>query len=331
MISRFVGRAAATIGALTLVACNTTASPIIGNHHPSASQTVYWDLFANNPNPPISAAALPLSPTSTVTSVGSSNNLLFSAGMAIDQGGRLWISTFPSGGGITANVFTLPISASSTPVLTFNLPSSGDIDHLIFDSSGNLWASDYTNGLVYEFNGPFTTSGTLTPAITVTLGFSPQGLALDRSGNLYVSSHNSSGTNSIAVFSAPVTSSSTAAFYLNGLVGPGGLAFDSSGDLFASGGGASDAIVEYLASDLTSGATPSVVDSTSMTSGNYEADMAFDKSGNLYVADCGNAASVGIRSYPTGSASFSSSMAPSATFTDSSITAAGCAWGIAIK
>lgn len=318
---------------MVIAGCNSSSSGAIVPGHHAAAQTAYWDEFSNASQPQVSLASLPLTASSSVTNVPSSTQLLFSAGMAIDSTGRLWVSAFPSGGGIIAAVFNLPISASSTPALIFNLPSTGDIDHLTFDAAGNLWASDFTNKVVYEFTGPFTASGTLTPAQTVTLtGFvHPQGLALDASGNLYVSNSGSSGTNSIAVFSAPVTSGSTAAFYLDGLSDPGGLAFDAHGDLFASTNGAGFAIDEYDANDLTSGATPSVVDTTGLNSNNYEADMAFDKAGNLYVADCGSAATVGVRSYPTGSASFSSSMAPSATYQNGNITTGGCVWGIAIR
>ena len=329
--------ARATLGILALVASGTLASCTSGSsslpppRKPSSGQTAYWTLFASASNPQIQAAALPLSASSTVTSVPGSNAIQFSAAMAFDSSARLWITSFPSGGGITAAVYSLPITSGSTPALTFNLPSGGDIDHMTFDAAGNLWMSDFSLKKVYEFNPPFTASGTLTPAVTVSVASftHPSGLALDAAGNLYVTDFGSSGLNSIAVFTAPVTSASTPAFYLNGLSNPGGLIFDAQGNLYASTNGpAQSSIVRYNAGNLVSGATPDVVDTTGLGTQNYEADFAFDSTGNLYVADCGNASVAGIRSYPTGSSSFTSSLAPSATYTNANVN--GCVWGIAI-
>lgn len=261
--------------------------------------------------------------------------LLDSNDMRFDSSGRLWILSRTNSGAQTALVFTPPISTSSTPSLVFNLPTSSDIDHLAFDNAGNLWVSDYAGVKEYEFTPPFTTSGTLTPAVTLLLpGFThPAGVAADASGNVYVSNLGSTGTNSIAVFTAPVRSNSTPAFYLNGLAGPGGLIFDSQGNLYASSNNSSpQSIVRYNSNHLTSGAMPDVVNSTGLSGQNYEADFAFDSAGNLFVADCGapnNGA--GIRSYPTATSAFSSTLAPSSTFTDPDINAVGCVWGIAIR
>lgn len=315
------------IGAL-LSACSTSASTV----HPG--QTVYWTLFASAANPQIQFATAPLSATSSVTTVPSSAQLDLASDMRFDSSGRLWVLSRPSAGVHNALVYTLPLAASSTPALTFVLPVSNDLDHLTFDSGGNLWVSDFAGLKEYKFTGPFTTSGTLVPAVTLTLtGFThPSGVAVDASGNVYVSDVGSSGANSIAVFTAPVTSASTAAFYLTGLSSPGGLIFDSQGNLYASSNtSGTDAIVRYNANNLITGATPNIIDSTGLGTMNYEADFTFDAAGNLYVADCGapNVAA-GIRSYPTGSMAFSTTLAPSATYNNANINAVGCVWGIAI-
>jgi hypothetical protein len=297
-------------------------------------QTVYWTLFATAGNPQIQFAGAPLTAASTATTVPSSAALLEASAMRVDSSGRLWVLCAPSSGVATANVYALPLTAASTPTLTFTLPASDDIDHIIFDSAGNLWASDFAGLKVYKFTPPFTTSGTLVPAVTLTLvGFThPSGVAVDASGNVYVPNVGSSGANSIAVFTAPVTSASTIAFYLTGLNAPGGVIFDSQGDLYASNNAnGNTSIVRYNAGNLSTGATPNIVNPTGLTGQNYEADFTFDSAGNLYVADCGapnNGA--GVRSYPTGTSAFAATLAPSATYTNASINTIGCVWGIAI-
>ena len=174
------------------------------------------------------------------------------------------------------------------------------------------------------------------PAITLALpGFThPSGNAVDAAGNVYVSNLGSTGTNSIAVFKAPVSSASVPAFYLNGLTGPGGLIFDAQGNLYASNHPSSGqkSIVRYNSNNLVSGALPDIVDATGLGTQNYEASFAFDALGNLFVADCGAPGNgAGIRSYPTATTPFSATLAPSVTYTNATINSVGCVWGIAIR
>jgi hypothetical protein len=70
------------------------------------------------------------------------------------------------------------------------------------------------------------------------------------------------------------------------------------------------------------------VDSAGLKGAPYAANFAWDASGNLYVADCGNAANV--RVYPLATKRFSSKLSPSVTHRNASLKTIGCAWGIAI-
>ncbi|HVT39441.1 MAG TPA: Ig-like domain-containing protein [Gemmatimonadaceae bacterium] len=329
-------------GVITTVAAGTstitaTSEGISGaaNVTVTPAQTIYWTFFNGQATTPqIQSASLPLTAGSALTNVPPSATLRVTAGMTFDASGRLWVISYPQGGGIVAAVFVPPVTAASAPALVFTLPPSGDIDFLSFDRAGNLWASDYTNNVEYMFTPPFTASRTLVPSVTLSLpGFShPAGNAVDAAGNVYVSNIGSTGTNSIAVFTAPVSSASVPAFYLNGLTGPGGLIFDAEGNLYASSHPSGQkSIVRYNRNNLVSGALPNIVDMTGLGTQNYEAAFAFDAAGNLFVADCGapnNGA--GIRSYPTATSPFSSTLAPSATYTNSTINL-GCVWGIAIR
>jgi hypothetical protein len=303
---------------------------------PPMNLAVYWDLFNAGTQNQLQFAPWPLTTSSPTTDISGNvgNNLQCTSGMTFDSSGRLWVISNPSGCSApfpsVIQVFQPPVTQSSTPVLTFALPGTGDKDSLTFDSSGNLWVEDNFNSTVSEFSGPFTSSHTLTPALTLSTGINaPSGVAVDTSGSVYVANNTSSGTNSIAVFHTPV-SASTVPTFLNGLHGPGGLIFDSQGNLYASSNpnvGAS--IVRYNSNNLGNGATPSIVDSAGLTGQPYEANFAWDALGNLYVADCGSAASVKV--YPLSQSTFSSTLAPSVMYTNPAITSVNCVWGIAIR
>ncbi len=327
---------------LFLTACSTpgtaTAPPVAAaasSDSVSAKATphVYWTLFAGSGYPQIQFAKVPLTAKSQVSNVFSSqkNTLNYSSGSHVDSLGRLWVIVFGKNSGKpgTALVFKLPLTASSTPLYTFVLSGTDDPDHLTFDASGNLWVNSQNNNSALEYTGPFKKSGTLSPATTVTDGLDgPSGIALDASGNLYISNFASSGSNSIAVFTAPI--SNREPYYLDGLYSPGGLVFDKQGNLYASSNGSShaDAIVRYNSGHLTSGSKPSIVDSTGLQH-TYGSDFSLSPTGDLYFANCGSTGSIIV--YPTSTKSFSSSLAPSVNYTNADLKEAGCGWGIAIK
>jgi len=299
-------------------------------------QTVYWDLFKAGTQNQLEFAATPLTMSSPFTDISGTvgNALHCTSGMTFDSSGRLFVlSAVNSCSAPYASllqVFNVPVTQSSVPVASFTLPGTGIDDNLTFDNSGNLWIEDNFNNSVSEFTGPFTSSRALTAALTLTNGIlSPSGVAVDAAGDVFVANQQSHGTNSIAVFHAPV-SNATVPTFLNGLTGPGGLIFDTQGNLYASNNpGANAAIVRYNVNNLGSGATPDIVDPAGLAGLNsYEAGFAWDAEGNLYFADCGNNGAV--RVYPTATSQFSSSLAPSVGFTTPPVTGVECAWGIAI-
>jgi hypothetical protein len=319
------------------------ANPNLLTEDVTSHQRVYWTLFAGSAYPQVQIAAVPLHATSKTTSIfnNSNNSLLYSSGMHVDETGRLWILGFGvyRGDPGSVSVFTLPLRMTSTPKYTFVLSGTSDPDHLTFDQLGNLWVNSHGNNAVLEYTGPFTKSGTLRPKTTLTDGIiSPSGIALDRTGNVYVSLSTSEGGHSIAVFKAPASNKTP--FYLRGLDGPGGLIFDAKGNLYASSNGAPDAainggpraaIVRYDSGDLAKGDSPSISDSAGFPAGSYESDFALTKTGDLYYANCGSAGSVGVYVYPTSKKAFSSNLSPSVVYTNTYLQDVGCAWGIAIK
>jgi hypothetical protein len=306
-------------------------------------QRVYWDLFNGQAGLQyqLESAALPLAAKSSAVEISgtSGNKLRCTAGMAVDAKARLWVLSYPNGCSApysaSLQVFTSPVTQSSTPAYSFALPGVGDDDNMTFDRAGNLWVEDAYNSAVYEFSPPFVSGTTLIPAVTLTNGISrPSGIAVDAHGDVVVSNVRSTGVHSITVFHAPVTSLTTPTF-LDGLQTPGGLIFDARGNLYASNNpanGKGSAIVRYNSNDLGNGATPSVIDRAGVGGIHgvpYEAGFAWDALGNLYLADCGNEAS--LKAYPLATTPFSARLSPSVVYTNPSITMLGCAWGIGIR
>lgn len=294
---------------------------------------VYWTLYAEPSLPQIQVARAPLKTKSKVTSIDGTtkNGMNYTSGLTVDKSGRLWVLAFgPSyGNPAVVLVFKTPMKATSVPEYTFTLSDSQSPNALAFDPSGNLWVSSPGNHDVLEYTGPFTKSGTLTPAITLNGGtLQSYGVAFDKKANLYISISNSTGTDSIAVDAPPYN---TYPFFLSGLTSPGNLAFDKNGNLYTSSNAYPQAsIVRYNSNDLQSGDTPSIVDTTGIPSASFMSSFAFDAKGNLYAANCGGASVAGVAMYPTGKKPFSSKLAPTVTYTNSEIESAACVWGIAV-
>jgi sugar lactone lactonase YvrE len=296
-----------------------------------AGQFVYWTLYASRTYPEVEFAKTPMKKKSKVTNVGgnTANLLNYTSGLTFDASGRLWILSFGKyeGNPVTAVVFKLPLTPSSKPEYEFVLSDTDGSNAIAFDPSGNLWVSSPGNNEVMEYTGPFTTSGTLDPAFTLNGGtLVPYGVAFDASSNIYISVENSTGGDSIAADAKPYTSYP---YFLDGLDKPGSLTFDKDGNLYGSTNGSSPALVRYDKDDLKSGDKPSIVDLNGLPSESYLSAFAFSSTGDLYVANCGNADSAGIDVYPTSHKAFSAKMKPSLLYSNADIREAGCAWGIA--
>jgi sugar lactone lactonase YvrE len=188
-----------------------------------------------------------------------------------------------------------------------------------FDKFGNLWASDTGNNRVLRFDAPPTThesaslvigQSTFTTFASATSqsGLStPSGIAFDSSGNLWVADRSNSR---VLKFNAPFTSGEPASLVIgqstfttfasatsqSGLNYPQGIAFDSSGNLWVADQGNSR-VLKFSAPFSTGEIASLVIGQSTFTAKSCATTqsglclpygIAFDSSGNLWVADQGN-------------------------------------------
>jgi streptogramin lyase len=131
---------------------------------------------------------------SSITQVSCCNG---ASGLAVDQGGNVWV----------ANYFGNSISeVSSSGTVLLNGQTGGGVDHpeaVAIDGAGRVWVSNFHKGTLSVFGGnKLPSPGTpLSPGAGLgtdaQLG-SPFALAIDQSGNLWVT--NSNGANTVTAF-----------------------------------------------------------------------------------------------------------------------------------
>lgn len=192
---------------------------------------------------------------------GAGAHFHFPNGIAIDSSGNLWVT---DSGNNEIRKITTPGAVVTTPYgsvtgvpgrtnasgnsATFNTPSA-----IAVDSSGNLYVADRgnneirkidtTSNMVSLFAGSSGgTAGSGNNAVGTSATFdAPSGIAIDSSGNLYVSDTNNfeirmivpTGTNAVSTYAG-----ATSAGYVNDVSGkarfnyPFGIAVDSYGNLY---------------------------------------------------------------------------------------------------
>jgi sugar lactone lactonase YvrE len=221
----------------------------------------------------------------------------------------------------TGEAASLVIGQASFTVNDYTITNATSLNSpygLAFDPSGNLWVADLLNGRVLEYTAPFSTREAASlvigePSFTATndevskTGLNaPNSLAFDSSGDLWVVdghrvleyatplvTHEAA---KLVIGQNTFTNSSTATT-ATGLNMPNGLAFDPSGNLWV-GDKLNDRVLEYAAPFSTFEAASLVIGATNFTYSSQPypikptatgldqpTGLAFDSSGNLWVAD----------------------------------------------
>jgi sugar lactone lactonase YvrE len=200
----------------------------------------------------------------------------------------------------TKTIFGISCTENATTTLTSSLSGPRCC---VFDSAGNLWIANYTNGTIQVIPistgtlfGVSVTANTLTTVTTVTTN-GPWGLAFDGTGSLYISNF---GHNTIQVlpistgtlFGVSVTANTLATLFTGApLNGPANMAFDPSGNLYVANSGGSNIVVvpkftgTLFGTSVTANTPIALSNATGLA---QPRGITFDSSGNLYYSDFSN-------------------------------------------
>jgi sugar lactone lactonase YvrE len=285
-----------TGGTATVSAGATATASVSYARRPGSG--ALWVVNSNAPTSLAYSAAQLAASTSAApaTAVGTGGGVL----AAFDASGNLWVANANSSTVVAFTASQLGASGSPTPAVTLsaNAGSLNSPAWLAFDASGNLWVANFNNSTVVAFTASqLASTGSPTPAVTLSatagsLNF-PVGLAFDATGKLWVS--NAIG-NTVVAFTASqfaASGSPTPAVTLSASSGslnyPSGLAFDASGNLWVSNA-FGNTLVAFSPSQLAASSSPTPAVTLSATAGSLlnPSGLAFDASGDLWVANVGN-------------------------------------------
>ncbi|HUE09057.1 MAG TPA: hypothetical protein VMP41_16655 [Acidimicrobiales bacterium] len=249
-------------------------------------------------------------PAVVLTSDGSSS-ISGPSGLVFDASGDLWATNGGPGSGSVVEFTRSQLTASGSPTPAVTISSNGtNVDSpygLAFDTTGNLWVSNYSGNTVVKFAAnQLGTSGATTPAVILTMPGSgltacgPNGSAFDASGNLWVPCYKQNQVLEIAKSSLGSTGTPSPAVTLsstgNSLNQPEYATFDGSGDLWiVNSNTGTSTVVEFKADNLTSSGSPvpdvtlsptGVGTPTASLASPYQ--LVFDSTGNAWVVNSGS-------------------------------------------
>lgn len=205
-----------------------------------------------------------VAPNGSVTSLASGVDLTC---LAFSPSGNLYVGSPETGGGAGGQIYQVSPSGALSLFVTLSASNSAPLSHMTFDSSGNMYVTNWHDNGVDK----------VTPAGVVSIyatGISgPTGLAFDSSGNLYVSSETGG-------YVDKVTPGGAVSTFATGFQYAEGLAFDSSGNLYVA-----NSTYSSNPNSTVDKITPNGVVSTFATGFIHPQGLAFDSNGNLYVGE----------------------------------------------
>jgi hypothetical protein len=184
-------------------------------------------------------------------------------GIAFDPTGNLWIAFYASDsvGELSAATLSTVSGTVAAPALTAELSVPDGAVGVAFDSTHDLWVGAFDGATVYEFPpSQQIAGGAATDSLQSTALARLSGLAFDVSGNLWAATENGviAEYTSSQLASATPPSAPSQTLVLSEHFD--GVAFDNSGNLWVTEEiGSPSSVVEFTATQLQNGGTPSPV------------------------------------------------------------------------
>ena len=158
-------------------------------------------------------------------------------GLELGPTGNLYVANFLGG---TILEYTPPFNSGSLPARTFTVcggvPANCGLNSMTFDSAGDLYVSDSFGGNVFKLDMPsgaqslYLHDDLLMPGNHGFPPFGANGLAFDRSGNLYIA--NTADDRILKYNPAAVPPTPKLTVFAESINGADGIAFDSKGRLW---------------------------------------------------------------------------------------------------
>ena len=243
------------------------------------------DLFVSNGT---GAGLTEIAVNGTVTPIG---NFTVGKDVAVDGSGNVFIITYDTLSEVMAVNGEIPASPVIRTLATGFTVSGGG---LAIDGSGNAYIANspltttvaVPTGVVYEVYavGGVIPSGSSKQTIGPVFA-SPTGVAVDSSGNVYISDGYAPGIFEMLAVNGQVPATSPVVLSLgSGFVSPSNIRLDDTNDIFISDAGL-PGILEYPA--VNGVVAPSTLPKSIGSGFSYPQGLLVDDSGNVFVADQG--------------------------------------------
>ena len=196
---------------------------------------------------------------------------------------------------IVGTLNTATVSGSPATVTAGHAAAAASATYTQRPGSGGMWAANFgaTHTAIQYTSAQLATTSSAAAAAAIAFGTQSLAAAFDANGNLWMSTYTGQtvveySASQLAASGTP-TPAVTLATNAGSLNAPAGLAFDGNGNLWVANAGDSS-VVEFTPSQLASSGSPAPAVTISAATGSLSLPIgiAFDGSGNLWVANSSN-------------------------------------------